>query len=214
MWRRHPPNELTPREREVFALLRRGLTNEEIAKRLDISVAGAKYHVSQILSKLGVAAREEAASLPLDGRRRWWAGWPLWAPIAVATTAAMTGATVALSVIAMDSSREQELVTLPAGVQTDGGAPRTVDQTNPCVWTQYDGPRGAGWEVFLSCDIDFLLPSTRGDSCLWEVIKDDIVAASWLLEGHGCGWRGNLVFRNDSGVCLPGGDCSRLLPPR
>ena len=42
-------------------LLRRGLTNEEIAARLGISLDGAKYHVSQILSKIGVATREEAA---------------------------------------------------------------------------------------------------------------------------------------------------------
>ena len=56
------PDELTPREREVFDLLRLGLTNEEIAERLGISLDGAKYHVSQILSKLGVATRTEAAT--------------------------------------------------------------------------------------------------------------------------------------------------------
>ena len=40
-----------------------GLTNEEIAHRLGITLDGAKYHVSQILSKLGVATREEAAAV-------------------------------------------------------------------------------------------------------------------------------------------------------
>jgi len=49
------PDTLTPREREVPALLRCGLTNEEIAGRLGFTLDGAKYHVSQILSKLGVA---------------------------------------------------------------------------------------------------------------------------------------------------------------
>ncbi len=48
-------DELTTREREVLDLVRLGLTNEEIAGRLGITEAGAKYHVSQILSKLGVA---------------------------------------------------------------------------------------------------------------------------------------------------------------
>ena len=67
---RAPLDSLTPREREVLALLRRGLTNEEIAHRLDISLDGAKYHVSQILSKLGVATREEAAAVALGERRR------------------------------------------------------------------------------------------------------------------------------------------------
>ena len=58
---RHQPERLTRREREVGELLRHGLTNEEIAARLGISLDGAKYHVSQILSKIGVATREEAA---------------------------------------------------------------------------------------------------------------------------------------------------------
>src|SRR5213594_215922 len=59
--RRSNLDALTARESEVLDLIRRGLTNEEIAHRLDISLHGAKYHVSQILSKLGVATREEAA---------------------------------------------------------------------------------------------------------------------------------------------------------
>ena len=61
---------LTPREREVLALLRLGLTNQEIAERLGISADGAKYHVSEIISKLGVRDRYEAASWP--ERRPWW----------------------------------------------------------------------------------------------------------------------------------------------
>lgn len=56
------PDILTPREWEVLELLRQSLTNEEIAQRLDISVPGVKYHVSEILSKLHVSSREEAAS--------------------------------------------------------------------------------------------------------------------------------------------------------
>ncbi|MCH8052205.1 MAG: helix-turn-helix transcriptional regulator [Chloroflexi bacterium] len=52
--------ELTSREREVLDLLGLELTNEQIAERLGISLDGAKYHVSQILSKLGVSRREEA----------------------------------------------------------------------------------------------------------------------------------------------------------
>jgi DNA-binding NarL/FixJ family response regulator len=48
------PDALTGREREVLGLVRLGLTNEEIAGRLGITLDGAKYHVSQILSKLGV----------------------------------------------------------------------------------------------------------------------------------------------------------------
>ena len=58
---RHP-DILTPREWEVLALLRERLTNEQIAERLSVTVHAARYHVSEILSKLGVASREEAAA--------------------------------------------------------------------------------------------------------------------------------------------------------
>jgi DNA-binding CsgD family transcriptional regulator len=58
---RHP-ELLTPREQEVLSLIREGLTNEQIASRLGISEPGARYHVSEILSKLGVSSRVEAAA--------------------------------------------------------------------------------------------------------------------------------------------------------
>ncbi len=98
MWKRRAPDQLTAREQEVLDLIRRGLTNEEIAQRLGITVAGAKYHVSQILSKLGVATREEAAAIALREPRRWWARWPLWAKIAGAGT--VVAAVVGLAVLA------------------------------------------------------------------------------------------------------------------
>ena len=55
------PDILTPREQEVHALIREGLTNEQIGVRLGITDHGAKYHVAEILSKLGVSSRQEAA---------------------------------------------------------------------------------------------------------------------------------------------------------
>ena len=54
----HDP--LTPREIEVFELLGKGLSNREIAALLEISAHTAKFHVGQILAKLGVATRAEA----------------------------------------------------------------------------------------------------------------------------------------------------------
>ena len=60
--RRPHPDILTPREWEVLELIRQQLTNQEIAERLRISERGAKFHVSEILSKLGVQSRREAAS--------------------------------------------------------------------------------------------------------------------------------------------------------
>ncbi|MDP9237351.1 MAG: RcpC/CpaB family pilus assembly protein [Chloroflexota bacterium] len=52
----------------MIALLRERCSNEEIAKRLGISVGGVKYHVSEILGKLGVASRDEAAHWAHDQR--------------------------------------------------------------------------------------------------------------------------------------------------
>jgi NarL family two-component system response regulator LiaR len=54
---------LTPREVEVLRLLTEGLNNNEIADRLIISRATVKFHISTILSKLGVSSRTEAALL-------------------------------------------------------------------------------------------------------------------------------------------------------
>lgn len=59
-------SDLTDREREVLALLVEGLNNVEIANRLVISRSTARYHVSNILSKLGVSNRVEATALAIQ----------------------------------------------------------------------------------------------------------------------------------------------------
>src|SRR5688500_4183823 len=67
------PDLLTPRESEVLSLLRQGMSNLEVATRMGISRDGVKYHVSEILSKLGVTSREGAATwaAPAMPGRRW-----------------------------------------------------------------------------------------------------------------------------------------------
>jgi NarL family two-component system response regulator LiaR len=63
-----PGLDLTEREREVLALMIEGLNNTQIAGRLTVSSSTIKSHVSNILSKLGVASRTEAVTLALRNR--------------------------------------------------------------------------------------------------------------------------------------------------
>jgi len=69
-----PGFDLTAREIEVLKYLVTGRTNPEIAHRLSISSSTVKYHVSSILSKLGVASRTEAVSVALQNDLIDWAG--------------------------------------------------------------------------------------------------------------------------------------------
>lgn len=64
--RRNAPvatQSLTAREREVAELLETGLSNKQIARRLSIRLSTVKNHVHNILSKLGVERRGEAAAV-------------------------------------------------------------------------------------------------------------------------------------------------------
>jgi len=61
-----PQYDLTPRELEVLALLVQGLSNPDIAETLVVSRSTVKFHVSSILSKLGVNGRTEAVALAIQ----------------------------------------------------------------------------------------------------------------------------------------------------
>jgi NarL family two-component system response regulator LiaR len=63
-----PGLDLTEREREVLALMVEGLNNTQIAGKLTVSPSTIKSHVSNVLSKLGVASRTEAVTLALRNR--------------------------------------------------------------------------------------------------------------------------------------------------
>ena len=97
---RHP-ELLTPREQEVLALVREGLTNPQIAERLGIGLEGVKYHVSEILSKLQVSSREEAARWN-EGTRPWWMGAiAFWRPPLRAASIALAGGVVVAAVVGL-----------------------------------------------------------------------------------------------------------------
>lgn len=65
-WMRRPPSQvdsLTSRERSVLILLAEGQSNKQIARTLGLTAGTVKGYVSQVLDKLGVADRTQAALL-------------------------------------------------------------------------------------------------------------------------------------------------------
>jgi predicted ATPase/DNA-binding CsgD family transcriptional regulator len=63
-----PPSTLTPREREIAALIARGLSNKGIADELVISPATVARHVTNILTKLGFTSRAQVAAWAVNQR--------------------------------------------------------------------------------------------------------------------------------------------------
>jgi DNA-binding NarL/FixJ family response regulator len=60
---------LTPREREIAAMIARNLANKEIARHLRLGATTVKNHVHNILQKLNIHRRADVARLRLEGNR-------------------------------------------------------------------------------------------------------------------------------------------------
>ncbi len=114
---------LTERQRDVLAMMAEGRTNYDIAQALGLSLEGAKYHVSEILGKLGVDSREEAVAI---ATHRGWR-WPSWRRLRViAPVAALAAAGVVVAA----------LLLAPGGTTKPAGPPH--------VWAALiHGPAGS-----------------------------------------------------------------------
>ena len=64
-----PLSELTEREREILVLIGEGMTNRQIGERLHLAEKTIKNYVSNLLAKLGMERRTQAAVLAADVRR-------------------------------------------------------------------------------------------------------------------------------------------------
>lgn len=62
------PNVLTPREKQIFLLLQKGLSNAEIAQQIGVTTGTVKTYLKSVYAKLGVQNRTQAAlSISLKG---------------------------------------------------------------------------------------------------------------------------------------------------
>lgn len=123
-------HELTPRQRQVLELLARGHTNAEIGEKLGITLAGAKWHVSELLTKLDAATREDLAERWLKERRpgqrlrRWFGGIAAVGPVKVSATAfagaaaLVAGIGVAAGVIALREGDDRTLAAPLSSTET------------------------------------------------------------------------------------------------
>ncbi|HEY4849732.1 MAG TPA: helix-turn-helix transcriptional regulator, partial [Streptosporangiaceae bacterium] len=65
--RSRPPDQLTPQEQRIAALLASGKTNRELARELSLSVNTVETHLRHIYAKLGIRTRLELAALTASG---------------------------------------------------------------------------------------------------------------------------------------------------
>jgi DNA-binding CsgD family transcriptional regulator len=130
--------DLSPRQREILELIADGQTNAEIASSLGVSLDGAKYHVREILAKLNVDSREEAASYwraynrPTAKIGRALSGiFGLGTLKAVAGSAAIiaAGGAVAAIVVGINAAREADTSGEPAATAAADDTPAVATGT-------------------------------------------------------------------------------------
>jgi len=191
--------ELTPRQREVLSLIAAGKTNAEIAEALDISLDGAKYHVREILQKLGVDSREEAVRVWCSRRRsatraeRWLhallAGtglrWGLTGAAGLVATAVGIGVLVAFV-----GDDDPETPPLPRSTvvpsasaepsATSSGTPEATLLSTPGILAEVASTPvdTSGWQLFSSTDVGVSLRIPLGLEVIerrWEPFIDSDV---------------------------------------
>ncbi len=120
--------ELTPRQQQVLDLVARGKTNGEIAEALEITLDGVKWHVREILAKLEVESRDEAAAIWRDHQRP---ARRLGRALGAIFGAGMVRWAVGATGVAVVAGVSVGAYTLIAGSLTDG-SPVSADRFDAC----------------------------------------------------------------------------------
>jgi DNA-binding CsgD family transcriptional regulator len=151
---------LTPRQREVLRLVARGHTNGEIGEILGISLAGAKWHVAELMGKLNVNSREDLAESYLEEQRagarlaRWWSGalgvvslkpWVTATAAVLAVAAAGVGTTFGLALMNGGAAEPSQTESEQAATATPSPTPTPVPLPSApgAIWTADEALRKA-----------------------------------------------------------------------
>lgn len=172
-------NQLTPRQREVLDLIACGKTNGEIAETLGITLDGAKFHVREILAKLGVESREEAAAwwrrehsmrAGLQRLAAWISAAGVVKPIGMAAAAAGTFVVAGIVAGALFLSQ-------------GGGDLRAAETANP---TNCD-PNVVKWRTDGDRDADGVMRFSVTVASFECILDTDIILRAWGMTDEGAG---------------------------
>jgi hypothetical protein len=205
----------------VLALLREGLSNEQIAERLGVTLHAARYHVSEILSKLGVATREEAAAWqPKEARLgpRWSIAFQIW--LAAAASVALIAVGVLAWGVFRGSSDDSQASVVATGSPAPGASTPAVSfvpaspppAVGPNVRAMQLVSETVGWAL---TDDALLRITLESEDCLKNACKDIIIEGPKDITPHGvaiAGIKGVHFLDSDHGWLVANGafDASAL----
>ncbi len=178
------PVRWSPRERDVLDLVARGLTNAEIAAELGITFATAKWHVSELITKLGVESRDDVAIYwcrersPLGRSRRWVRGL-----LGLGALKVAGGVTAAVGITGGAI----------AGAVLFGGADAIDDPPPPPTPAPTLAPAAPGMIDTFAPEVgrpapDFALPDVRDPSVLHRLsdYRGSAVVVAFVRAGESC----------------------------
>jgi len=154
--------QVTPRQREVARLVAEGLTNEQIAEHLDISLAGAKYHVAELLARLHATRREQIAEWYRDGGAEPPRPWFKWHRAAIAIASASLGAAA--------------IAALAIGLPSGGGGNTTILQHLPPLTEQTTIYRTYTRQELLALGMEEIGPFLHADAPIEIEIRAGVTA--------------------------------------